>query len=83
MLCTSWESRKGTDAFETFNVIRDSHKCSINHDGSAGSMEAKGIVECLRTPVENYSLRYTKYLGDGDSKGNKAVESDPYNGINI
>ena len=47
-------------------------------------MEAKGTVECLRTPVEQYSLRYTEYLGDGDSKGNKAVvESDPYNGINI
>ena len=35
-------------------------------------------------PLEKYSLPYTEYLGDGDSKGYKAVvESDPYNGINI
>ena len=53
-LCTSWDSRKGTDAYEKFlNVIRDSHKCSINHDGSAGSMEVKGIVECFRTSTTN------------------------------
>ena len=49
-LCTLWESRKGTDAYEKFiNVIRDSHERSINHDGSAGSMEAKGVVECFST----------------------------------
>ena len=43
-LCTLWENRKGTDAYEKFiSVTRDSHECSINHDGSAGSMEAKGV----------------------------------------
>ena len=36
-MCTKWESRKGTDAYEKFeNVIRNSHECSVNHDGSAG-----------------------------------------------
>ena len=30
-LCTLWESRKGTDAYEKFvNAIRDSHERSIN-----------------------------------------------------
>ena len=43
-LCTLWESCKGTDAYGKFvDVIRDSHECSINHDGLAGSMEAKGV----------------------------------------
>ena len=33
----------GTDAYEKFiNVIPDSHECSINHDGSAGLMQAEG-----------------------------------------
>ena len=84
-MCTKWESRKGTDAYEKFeNVIRDSHECSINHNGSAGSMEVKGIMECFATSIEKYNLRYTEYLGDGDSKGYKEVcESDPCNGIPI
>ena len=84
-MCTKWESRKGTDAYEKFeNVIRNSHECSVNHDGSAGSMEVKGIMECFATSIEKYNLRYTEYLGDGDSKGYKEVcESDPYNGIPI
>ena len=79
-LCTSWESRKNTDDYERFiNVIRDSHMCSINHDGSAGSMEVKGILECFATSVQKYKLRYTEYLGDGDSKSYKQVcEADPY-----
>ena len=39
------KSRKGTDAYKKFvNLIRYSLECSINHDGSAGSIEAKGIV---------------------------------------
>ena len=75
-----WESRKGTDAYENLiNVIRDSHECSINHYGSAGSMEAKGVVECFSTSAEKYNLQYTEYLGDGDSKSYKEVcEADPY-----
>ena len=53
LLCTSWESRKNTDDYERFiNVIRDSHTCSINHDGSAGSMEVKGIWNVLRIHME-------------------------------
>ena len=65
---------EGTDAYEKFvNVIRDSHECSINHDNSAGSMEAKGVVECFSISVEKYNLQYTEYLGEGDSKSYKEV----------
>ena len=77
---TLWESRKGTDAYEKFiNVIRDSHECSTNHGGSAGSMEAKGVVECFSTSVEKYKLQYTEYLVSVDSKSYKEVcEADPW-----
>ena len=69
-----WESRKGTEAYEKFiNVIRDSHECSINHDGSAGSMEAEGVVECFSTSVEKYNLQYTEYLSYKE-----VCEADPY-----
>ena len=57
-LCTLWENRKGTDAYEKcISVTRDSHECSMNHDGSAGLMEAKGVVECFSTSVEKYNLQ--------------------------
>ena len=50
-----------------------------SHDGSAGSMEAKGVVECFSTSGEKYNLQCTEYLGDGDSKSYKQVcEADPY-----
>ena len=49
------------------------HECSINYVGSAGSMEASGLKECFMTSVERPKLRYTNYIGDGDSK--------PYNDI--
>ena len=43
-------------------------------------MEASGVVTCFNRSVKRYGLRYTEYLGDGDSKGYKAVcEADPYN----
>ena len=61
------------------NVICDSHTCSINHDGSAGSMEVKAILECFASSVQKYKLRYTEYFGDGDSKSYKQIcETDPY-----
>ena len=44
------------------------HECSINHVGSAGSMEASGLKECFMTSVETNKLRYTNYMGDGNSR---------------
>ena len=81
VLCTSWERQKGTEDYEEFlNTIKDSHKCPVDHDGSAPAMEACGVVTCFKRLIERYGLRYTEYLGDGDSKGYKAVcEADPYN----
>ena len=72
-MCTSWEAPKGTEGYEEFlNNIKDSHKCSVNHDGSTPAMEASGVVTCFNRSVERYGLRYTEYLGDGDSKGYKS-----------
>ena len=51
---------KKTVEFENFI---SEHECLINHTGSAGSMEAKGVVECFQSSVENRKLRYTKLTG--------------------
>ena len=39
------------------------HECSINHVGSAGSMEAHGLKECFMTSIETNKLQYTNYTG--------------------
>ena len=60
----------------------ETHNCPINHEGSADSMEAAGLVDCFMNSIENWKLRYTHYIGDGDSKAyNEVVKNDPYPGI--
>lgn len=79
--CSHWEKRKGTDEYEEFI---SKHECSINHDGSAGSMEAAGLVNCFVLSEKDRKLRYKYYIGDGDSKSHHdIVKKDPYNGIVI
>ena len=79
--CSKWETKKDTVEFEKFI---SEHECSINHRGSAGSVEAKGMVECFQLPVENRKLQYTKLIGDGDSKTHTSiVTADPYPGVKV
>ena len=53
--------------------------CPINHEGSAGSMEVAGLVDCFVNSIENRKLCYTYYIGDGKSKAyNEVVKNDPY-----
>ena len=41
--------------------------CCINHAGSADSMEVQATLEMFLRSIERYNLRYTTYVGDGDS----------------
>ena len=60
------------------------HDCTINHTGSAGSMEAASVINIFKRSVETKKLRYTTYLGDGDSKSFKdIVESNIYPGHEV
>jgi hypothetical protein len=55
------------------------HSCTANYRGSSGGMEVQGATEIFRRSLPTYNVRYTKYLGDGDSKGFDAVqEMKPY-----
>ena len=54
------------------------------HIGSAGSMEAEGVVRCFQKSVETRQLRYETYIGDGDSKAYSSVVSIyPYPGFTV
>ena len=79
--CTSWEPRKESEP-ELYQNFLETHVCSINHEGSAGSMEAAGVVDCFMESISKRKLRYTHYIGDGDSKSHAdVVKNDPYPGI--
>ena len=47
----------------------DNHKdiCALNHYGSSESMEKKAVIEMFSRSVEKRGLKYTTYVGDGDS----------------
>ncbi|KAI8764666.1 hypothetical protein BgiBS90_030051 [Biomphalaria glabrata] len=51
----------------------------ILRSSSAGAMEAAGAVNIFMHSVETRNIRYTQYLGDGDSSSyKKVVDSKPY-----
>lgn len=53
--------------------------CTANFQGSSGNMEVEGAKQIFAGSLEKYGVRYTKYLGDGDSKAyNEVVKSQPY-----
>ena len=65
---------------DQFAVWYERHKpeCSKNHDGSAGEMEPHGMLHAFRRSEQQYNLKYSGYLGDGDSKSYSAVaRADP------
>ena len=79
--CATWEDRKDTPEYERFSA---DHVCYINYQGSAGSMETAGMVKCFKQFKQLYKVRYTNYIGDGDSKSYiDVVKADPYNGEKI
>ena len=48
--------------------------CPKNHKGSAASMETQGAEEIFGRSIEKYNLRYTTFIGDGDSKAYSNVQ---------
>ena len=57
------------------------HKCNINHTGSADSMEASSLKECFMTSIKTNKLWYTNYTGNGYSKSYNIYQADKYKGI--
>ena len=74
--CQIWNKKKGSPEYD---VWKTEHKCSINHEGSAGSIESAGAIEIFQRSINNRKLRYNNYIGDGDfSSFNKVVQNKPY-----
>ena len=80
--CSYWEKKDKTSL--DYHSWKAKHVCKVNHHGSAAAMEPCGVVRIFQRSEVVRGLRYTKYLGDGDSSSfKKVVESDPYNGKTI
>ena len=66
----------GTLEYENF---LKTHNCPINDEGSAGSMEPSGIVRMFEKSVDNLQVRFTTYIGDGDSQAyHHVMTAAPY-----
>ena len=77
--CEAMESKKYTEGYASF--LKE-HDCPINHKGSAGSMEASGIVKCFQRSVKVNNLGHKTFIGDGDSSSYPTVlKADPYPGL--
>ena len=70
-VCQIWNKKKGSPEYD---VWKTEPKCSINHKGSASSMESAGAIKIFQRSINNHKLRYNNYIGDGDSSSfNKVV----------
>ena len=72
--CTCYQHLLKTDP-EKYKDILVEHDCQLNHKGSAPAMEMEGALEIFKRSIEKHNLRYTGYLGDGDTKSFIAVEN--------
>lgn len=77
--CKTCQYEEGTIDYEAW--WEDHEKdCTANHEGSAGLMEVKGVIEMFERSVSRYNVKYEFYIGDGDTKTFKQlVDSKPYN----
>ena len=54
-------------------------ECTNNHDGSSGSMEKEIVKDIFCSSLDQHKLRYTRFIGDGDTNSFKTVsDAQPY-----
>ena len=76
-----WKNKKNHAGY---NDWLTNHICNVNHKGSSGSMEAAGAVKMFGRSVERNNLKYTHYIGDGDTSSfREAQASKPYGDIAV
>ncbi|GFT97194.1 uncharacterized protein TNCV_3858491 [Trichonephila clavipes] len=72
-----------TEILSKHCVCKDKKKhgpvCKKNFNGYSGRMEVDGALSIFQRSVQRYDVRYTKYLGDGDSKAfDNIVKNEVY-----
>ena len=69
LYCHQCSVNKNNNAKENFDKWYEGHKnnCTVNHQGSSGAMETEATFEMFLRSIDKNNLRYTTYVGDGDS----------------
>ncbi|GFW81990.1 uncharacterized protein TNCV_771191 [Trichonephila clavipes] len=76
--CDSLKRRKGSPAYKKWKILHVK-ECLKNHNGLAGIMETVVMVRIFQRSLSHRSVRYTSYIGDGDSKTFSSITaSNPY-----
>ncbi|GFX49207.1 uncharacterized protein TNCV_772561 [Trichonephila clavipes] len=79
--CKGCDSYKGVKFGIKYNKWQRAHKisCRKNYSGSAGKMEVDGMLRIFNRSEKLYNLKYSNYIGDGDTKTFNALsENKPY-----
>ena len=76
--CSLWQGKEDTTEYAEWYSEHEKN-CSCNHEGSSGKMEVDAVIEMFQRSVDQYGVRYTNYVGDGDSKTFSGItNSKPY-----
>ncbi|GFU78067.1 uncharacterized protein TNCV_553201 [Trichonephila clavipes] len=79
--CKVCDSYKGVKFGIKYNKWQRAHKisCRKNYSGSVGKMEVDGMLRIFNRSEKLHNLKYSNYIGDGDTKTFNALsENKPY-----
>ena len=64
------------DDRDQHKLWKESHKerCQLNYKGSSGGMEGEGAIAIFKRSIDTRKLKYTIFVGDGDSDTFKVVK---------
>ena len=57
--------KKDTHPEEYKERLQGRDNCDANHIGSAGKMEVDSVKEMFSRSIDQYGVKYTRYIGDG------------------
>ncbi|GFX62726.1 uncharacterized protein TNCV_3007631 [Trichonephila clavipes] len=76
--CKGCDSYKGVKFGIKYNKWQRAHKisCRKNYSGSAGKMEVDGMLRIFNRSEKFHNLKYSNYIGDGDTKTFNALSEN-------
>lgn len=77
--CQYWDrADKNSEKYRQWRATHD-NVCTQNHDGSSGAMEKDIVKDIFCSSANKYNLRFTRFIGDGDTNSFKTVhDAQPY-----
>ncbi|GFS07561.1 hypothetical protein ElyMa_001252300 [Elysia marginata] len=74
-----WVKRETPHRYEQWLAQNPQEGCSVNYKGSSEMMEPEAAEVMWKRSLELHNIRYTTFVGDGDSKAHdRVVRQKPY-----